>query len=122
MHAGRSCACLGCSTCTQRAARRNTILTWCKCMHAHLVARQELIGRVPLQDVQYGRGGALGLARTWPQAACCLPQRGSDFDWQGDRPLGLPLHDLIIYEAHVRGFTWHDSSGVPSAGTHASKR
>jgi isoamylase len=74
-------------------------------------------GCARLQDVQYGRGGALGLAHTWPQAACCLPQRGgTPFDWRGDRPLGLPLQDLVIYEAHVRGFTWHDSSGVPSPG------
>ena len=27
-----------------------------------------------------------------------------DFDWEDDRPLGLPLEDLVIYEMHVRGF------------------
>jgi isoamylase len=27
------------------------------------------------------------------------------FDWDGDRPLGIPLHDTIIYEVHVKGFT-----------------
>jgi glycogen operon protein len=27
------------------------------------------------------------------------------FDWQGDRPLGYPLHSSIIYEVHVQGFT-----------------
>jgi glycogen operon protein len=27
------------------------------------------------------------------------------FDWEGDRPLGLPLHQMVIYEAHVRGMT-----------------
>jgi glycogen operon protein len=37
---------------------------------------------------------------------------GSDFNWEGDRPLEIPEEDLIIYEMHVRGFTRHRSSGV----------
>jgi isoamylase len=28
-----------------------------------------------------------------------------EFEWGGDRPLGRPLADAIIYEVHVRGFT-----------------
>ncbi len=39
------------------------------------------------------------------------------FDWEGDRPLGLPLTDLIIYEMHVRSFTRDRSSGVECPGT-----
>jgi len=27
------------------------------------------------------------------------------FDWENDRPLGRPLHETIIYEVHVKGFT-----------------
>ena len=27
------------------------------------------------------------------------------FDWEGDRPLGTPWHDTVIYEVHVKGFT-----------------
>jgi len=27
------------------------------------------------------------------------------FDWQGDRPLGRPLSESVIYEAHVKGLT-----------------
>ena len=27
------------------------------------------------------------------------------FEWEGDRPLGTPWHETVIYEAHVRGFT-----------------
>lgn len=42
-----------------------------------------------------------------------------DFDWQGDRPLEIPMNDLIIYEAHVRSFTRHESSGVKYKGTFA---
>ncbi|UCH24833.1 MAG: glycogen debranching protein GlgX [Trueperaceae bacterium] len=47
-----------------------------------------------------------------------------DFDWEGDRQLEIPMEDLIIYEMHVRGFTRHPSSGVPSgqAGTFSAIR
>ncbi len=40
------------------------------------------------------------------------------FDWGLDRPLELPIEDLIIYEMHVRGFTKHRSSGVQNPGTY----
>jgi glycogen operon protein len=40
------------------------------------------------------------------------------FDWQGDRPLNIPLKDSIIYEMHVRGYTRHPSSGVNHPGTY----
>lgn len=40
------------------------------------------------------------------------------FDWQGDVPLNLPMDDLIIYEAHVKGLTAHASSGVQHPGTY----
>jgi glycogen operon protein len=42
-----------------------------------------------------------------------------DFDWDGDRPLRLRSEDLVIYEAHVRGFTADPSSGVSHPGTYA---
>jgi glycogen operon protein len=44
-----------------------------------------------------------------------------DYDWEGDRPLGLPAARTIIYEMHVRGFTQNPNSGVPerSRGTYA---
>ena len=29
----------------------------------------------------------------------------SDFDWENDRPPLTPLHDSVIYEVHVKGFT-----------------
>ena len=29
----------------------------------------------------------------------------SHFDWQNDRPPKIPLHDSIVYELHVKGFT-----------------
>jgi glycogen operon protein len=45
-----------------------------------------------------------------------------DFDWGSDRPLEIPIEDLIIYEAHVRGLTRHPSSGVKHPGTFAGIR
>ncbi len=42
-----------------------------------------------------------------------------DFDWgKGPRPL-IPMEDLVIYEAHTRGFTMHPSSKVKHPGTFA---
>ena len=34
------------------------------------------------------------------------------YDWEGDKPLGRPSTQTIVYELHVRGFTRHPSSGV----------
>lgn len=45
-----------------------------------------------------------------------------DYDWEGDRPLEIPIEDLIIYEMHVRGFTRHPSSRVKYPGTFAAIR
>ncbi|MFE9251219.1 glycogen debranching protein GlgX [Streptomyces sp. NPDC007088] len=45
-----------------------------------------------------------------------------DFDWGGDRPLGIAAEDLVIYETHLRGFTRHPSSGVSAPGTYAGLR
>ena len=41
------------------------------------------------------------------------------FDWEGDRPLNIPLKDSVIYELHIRGFTKHKSSEVDHPGTYA---
>ncbi len=43
----------------------------------------------------------------------------SDYDWEGDEPLGRPMDETIIYEMHVGGFTRHHSSGVAHPGTYA---
>jgi glycogen operon protein len=45
-----------------------------------------------------------------------------DFDWEDDRPLEVPTADLVIYEAHVRGFTRHPSAEVKAPGTFAGLR
>ena len=45
----------------------------------------------------------------------------SAYDWEGDRPLERPFAETVIYEAHVKGFTAHPSSGLDDArrGTYA---
>ena len=46
----------------------------------------------------------------------------NDYDWEGDRLLENSLSDLIIYEAHVRGFTMDPSSRVKHPGTYSGLR
>ena len=55
-------------------------------------------------------GGHGGIRR------CCIVT--DHFDWEGDRPLNVPLKDSVIYELHVRGYTAHESSEVTSHGTY----
>jgi isoamylase/glycogen operon protein len=43
--------------------------------------------------------------------------KAKNFDWQGVKSPGYEMKDLIIYEAHVRGFTRHKDSGVSNPGT-----
>jgi isoamylase len=40
-----------------------------------------------------------------------------DFAWDGDLRPSVPPEEMIIYEAHVRGFTAHPASGVEHPGT-----
>ena len=44
---------------------------------------------------------------------------GSDYDWEGDKPLNHPMADTVIYEAHVRGFTQSPTANVLHPGTFA---
>jgi isoamylase len=46
----------------------------------------------------------------------------NDFDWESDRPLEIPIEDLVVYELHVRSFTRHPTSGVKFKGTFAALR
>lgn len=39
------------------------------------------------------------------------------YEWEGDRPLHIPNHEVIAYSLHVRGFTMHRSSKVKHKGT-----
>ena len=64
---------------------------------------------------KYVRHGALSQESLF-RRRCCLVN--GEFDWEGDRPLNLPLKDSVIYELHVRGFTQHPSAGVAHPGTY----
>ena len=45
-----------------------------------------------------------------------------DFDWDEDRPLEIPMADLVVYEMHVRSFTSHPNAKVKYPGTFAGIR
>eukprot|EP00928_Gymnodinium_smaydae_P040973 TRINITY_DN2774_c1_g4_i1.p1 TRINITY_DN2774_c1_g4~~TRINITY_DN2774_c1_g4_i1.p1 ORF type:complete len:2307 (+),score=559.49 TRINITY_DN2774_c1_g4_i1:84-7004(+) len=47
-----------------------------------------------------------------PLAVVPDPRVFADFNWQGVKPPGLHMKDLVIYEAHVRGFTKNKDSGL----------
>jgi glycogen operon protein len=65
----------------------------------------------------------------WDRGRACLPGdntatsmravvTATDYDWEGDEPLGcIRPERTIIYELHVGGFTRHPSSGVQAPGT-----
>jgi isoamylase len=76
----------------------------------------------------YARGHTLAL---WDRGAACMPGDNvdksmrsvvidwTDYDWEGDTPLGYPTRDLIVYEMHVGGFTRSPTSRVSRPGTFA---
>jgi glycogen operon protein len=43
----------------------------------------------------------------------------SAYDWEGDKPLRRPIHESVIYEMHVGGFTRSLGATVSSPGTFA---
>ncbi|MBN2875227.1 MAG: glycogen debranching protein GlgX [Spirochaetales bacterium] len=48
----------------------------------------------------------------------CVVVDDDAFDWEGDRPLNLPLRHCIIYETHVRGLSAHASAHTSHPGTY----
>jgi glycogen operon protein len=78
-------------------------------------------GRGVVVPETYRRAAAAGPGDNAATAMKSVVVETSDYDWEGDAPLGLPPARSIIYEMHVRGFTRHPSSGVPEAkrGTYA---
>ena len=49
----------------------------------------------------------------------CVVVDNSEFNWEGDRPLNIPLSRSIIYETHVKGFTAGKENGVQNPGTYS---
>lgn len=48
----------------------------------------------------------------------CVVISDSDFDWENDKPLNIPLEKTVIYETHLKGFTASSTSGVKNPGTY----
>ena len=54
----------------------------------------------------------------WGMSKCVVST--SHFDWQNDRPPMTPLHDSVLYEVHVKGFTaLHPDIPTELQGTYA---
>ena len=74
----------------------------------------------------YARGNTKTL---WRRGDACRPGcnlatsmrsvviNADGYDWEGDRPLGRPMSEAIVYEIHVAGFTKSPTSGVSAPGT-----
>ncbi len=58
-----------------------------------------------------------GVESFYGKRPCCRIPLHS-FDWQGDTPLKTPLHETVIYELHVRGFTASKTSEAQWPGTY----
>lgn len=48
----------------------------------------------------------------------CVVVDDNSFDWEGDRPLNIPLSRSVIYEMHAKGFTASGTSDCKWAGTY----
>jgi glycogen operon protein len=89
--------------------------------HGHRFDRSRIL-LDPMARAVSGRdvwGAPVTKPNPYPLRACIVPQ---DFDWEGDRPLGLPIEELVIYEMHVRDFTASPSARVKHPGTFAGLR
>jgi isoamylase len=65
------------------------------------------------------RADAIGPQDNLATSMRCAIVDPSAYDWEGDRPLRRPIHESIIYEVHVGGFTRSPSAGVAHTGTFA---
>jgi len=65
----------------------------------------------------WNRADAIGPHDNLPSSMRCAIVDPADYDWEGDAPLRRPIHESIIYELHVGGFSRHASAGVTAPGT-----
>ena len=65
------------------------------------------------------RADAIGPHDNVATSMRCAVVDPAAYDWEGDRPLNRPLHESIIYELHVGGFTRGSGAGVSHPGTFA---
>ncbi|UTC62761.1 glycogen debranching protein GlgX [Treponema sp. OMZ 787] len=59
-------------------------------------------------------GGKNQYKRTATGFPKCVVVDEREFDWQGDRPLNISLQKCVIYEAHVKGFSFLNDKISPS--------
>jgi glycogen operon protein len=67
----------------------------------------------------WNRFDAIGPQDNLGTSMRCAVVDTAKYDWEGDRPLGRPIHESIIYEVHVGGFTRSPGAGVEHPGTFA---
>jgi glycogen operon protein len=65
----------------------------------------------------FERGGATQDTDNTHNALRSVVVDSKDYDWEGDKPLNLPIQDSVIYEMHVGGFTRNKNSKVKNPGT-----
>jgi glycogen operon protein len=98
--------------------------------YAYRVAGPERVGmRFDAEKVlidPYALGNSMGL---WDRQRSCQPGDNLAtsmrsvvidplaYDWEGDRPLNRPMHETVIYEMHVGGFTRSTDAHVDAPGT-----
>ncbi len=58
---------------------------------------------------------AVATANHYTHSARTVLRPPSQFDWEDDSWLSIPPEALVIYEAHIRDLTRHESSGVPDS-------
>ncbi len=75
----------------------------------------------------YSKGNTLTL---WDRGSACRPGDNlhtsmrsvvidtNNYDWEGDKPLNIPMSETVIYEMHVAGFTKSKTSKVKNPGTY----
>ncbi|HOV14561.1 MAG TPA: glycogen debranching protein GlgX [Spirochaetota bacterium] len=66
----------------------------------------------PYKDLSFDK------QKNWGNVPKSVVVNTNDFDWEGDKPLNIPLNETVIYEMHVRGFSYDKSSKVTKPGTY----
>lgn len=70
--------------------------------YAKMISGRDKWGEKPSDNIDFQHRGKV------------IPE---DYDWEGDKPLEIPMNDLVIYETHVRSFTRSENSNVKYKGT-----
>src|SRR5690606_19075107 len=69
-------------------------------------------GRLVVTPKSYDRSAASGSLDNVASALRSVVIDTKSYDWEGDVSPARAFEDTVIYELHVKGFTYHPSSGV----------